>query len=59
MTWLNHDGVAHHLVSDAPLFDTGSIAPNVSVNGKLTKAGTFTYHCVIYPTMVGTIVVNP
>jgi plastocyanin len=69
VTWENGDftssgysggtGVTHHLVSDAPLFDTGNIAPLSTASFTFTTAGTYTYHCMIHPTMVGTIVVNP
>jgi plastocyanin len=69
VTWENGDftsggytggsGVTHHLVSDTPLFDTGTIAPLAVASFTFTGAGTFTYHCAIHPTMVGTIVVNP
>ena len=68
MSWVNGDnnggvygggGVTHHLVSDSPLFDLGLQAPGVSVQFTFTGTGTFTYHCAIHPTMVGTIQVNP
>lgn len=68
VVWANGDhtggsyggsGVTHHLVSDAPLFNTGDIAPLSSAQFVFTATGTFAYHCSIHPTMVGTIKVNP
>jgi plastocyanin len=46
-------------VSNAPLFDTGDIAPLNSAQFVFTSTGTFGYHCSIHPSMTGTIKVNP
>jgi len=59
VTWVNYDSVPHHLVSDTPLFDTGALAPNTTINIRFPTAGTYKYHCTIHPFMVGTITVNP
>ena len=50
--------VTHHIVADDGSFDTGSLGGNATSTKTLT-AGTYSYHCVIHPTMVGTITVNP
>jgi plastocyanin len=68
VVWANGDymgdayggsGTTHHLVSNAPLFDTGDIAPLNSAQFVFTSTGTFGYHCSIHPSMTGTIKVNP
>lgn len=56
VTWVNNDGVAHTATGAA--FDTGPIAPGASASVKMAKAGTFTYHCAIHPSMTGTIIVT-
>ena len=58
VTWFNRDSVSHHIVSDVPLFDSGIItSTSQPYTIQVTKTGTFTYHCMIHPTMVGTIMV--
>jgi len=67
VTWANGDftgdayggtGVTHHIVSDSPLFDSGLLAPFATFQFTFTAAGSYPYHCMIHPSMVGTIVVN-
>jgi len=57
VVWLNRDSLAHHLVSDTPLFETGDIVPGAGAQISVSQSGTFSYHCVRHPTMVGTIIV--
>jgi plastocyanin len=66
--WVNGDestngygtsGTTHHLVSDAPLFDSGNLAPGATFSFTFPAAGSYPYHCSIHPTMVGTITINP
>jgi plastocyanin len=68
VSWANGDvqagsygstGTTHHLVSDTPLFDTGLLAAFARAQFTFTTPGTYTYHCAIHPTMVGTITINP
>ncbi len=57
--WANKDGITHHVVSDAPLFDSGNMSSETTYTFTFTTPGTYTYHCSIHPNMVGTIVINP
>ena len=56
VTWSNNDAVGHTATS-AGAFDTGTIASGSTASVTMAKAGTFTYHCSIHPSMTGTIVV--
>ena len=58
VTWVNNDGVPHRIVSDAPLFDSPSLGGGGTYTFTFTAAGTYTYHCSIHPTMVGTITIT-
>lgn len=58
VTWTNKDGTAHTVTSDAGLFDSGNISDNATFSHKFTTAGTYTYHCSIYPDMTGNVVVQ-
>ena len=51
--------VAHWIVEDSALFDTGTLAAGGSAAHTFTAAGTYTYHCQIHAGMTGRIVVDP
>jgi plastocyanin len=60
VAWRNTDSMAHTATQDAaafgtPLIDPGATSPPVAIS----TTGTFTYHCEIHPSMVGTLVVIP
>ncbi len=55
--WTNQDTVSHHLVFDVDGHDTGEIAPTSIAALSFESNGTFAYHCLIHPRMVGTVVV--
>ena len=57
--WHNLDSI-EHTATLSGTFDTGKIAAFSAHDNAVTmrNAGTFTYHCTIHPTMVGTIIVQ-
>ena len=57
--WTNKDAIAHTVTSDAGLFDSGNIASNGTYSYKFTSKGTYSYHCAIHPSMMGTVKVSP
>jgi len=60
VNWKNNDSIIHTATMDGG-FNTGNIPPLSAHDNPVTfsAVGTFTYHCVIHPSMVGTIVVRP
>ena len=59
VTVANNDSTAHTFTADdGHSFDTGDIDPGSSATLKLSKAGTYRYHCSIHPFMHGTLVVK-
>jgi len=58
VTWVNNDSITHTSVSDSNAWNSGNIAPGASFTQAFQSAGTFTYHCVIHPNMVGTVTVQ-
>lgn len=58
VTWTNTDSVGHSAIADGGTFDTGIIAQGQTGKTTFTKAGTFTYHCSVHPSMKATIVVE-
>ena len=59
VNWHNFDSIEHTATLDG-VFNTGNIAAFSAHDNAVTmsRTGTFTYHCTIHPTMVGTIVVQ-
>ena len=59
ITVTNHDSTAHTTTSDdGKSFDTGNIDPESSATIRLSKPGTYKYHCNIHPFMHGALVVK-
>jgi plastocyanin len=58
VTWTNQDSVGHSATADDNSFDTGVIAQGQSGSNTFTKAGTYTYHCSVHPSMTATIIVQ-
>ena len=58
--WINLDSVIHSIVDDAnPDIDSGELLTGVSCNRTFLTAGVYPYHCGLYPTMTGTVIVEP
>ena len=55
--WRNDDRVTHHVVFDTLAVDAGTTAPGTSSQPNTIAAGTWSYHCAIHPSMVGTVTV--
>ena len=58
LQWTNSDLVAHTVTSDAGLFDSGVIQNQQTFAWTFDAAGTYDYHCTIYPTMIATVCVS-
>ncbi len=58
VTWTNQDSVGHSATADDNSFDTGVIAQGQSGSNTFSKAGTYTYHCSVHPSMKATIIVT-
>ena len=56
--WTNKDVVSHTVTSDAGLFDSGPLKSGDTFSYTFSAAGTFTYHCSIHSTMVGSVIVT-
>jgi len=59
ISWTNTATQNHMAVSDSSVFDSGVILPGGSYTVSFSKTGTYTYHCILHPTMTGTITVTP
>jgi len=58
ITWKADDAVAHQIVADNGLFQSGVLQRGGEYSREFTKAGTYTYHCGIHTDMKGTIIVQ-
>jgi len=58
ITWTNKDGYAHTVTGDTNLFDSGNIASNGTYTHSFATAGTYSYHCMVHPTMTASVIVN-
>lgn len=58
VTWTNQDSVGHSATADDNSFDTDVLAQGQSGSTTFSKAGTYTYHCKVHPSMTATIVVQ-
>jgi plastocyanin len=55
VVWHNSDNVTHHIVLNDGSLDTGDIAPGGSSAALQLAANGANYHCMIHPSMVGSI----
>ncbi len=52
----NNDSTTHHIVQNGGAFDTGNLAPGAtSAPIMIGNSSAMPFHCVIHPSMVGTI----
>jgi plastocyanin len=58
VTWVNNDGAPHTVTANDGSFLSGNIAPTGTFTFTFTKPGTYTYHCLYHPWMVGTVIVK-
>lgn len=57
VTWTNHDSVTHTVTADGGAFNH-TLSPSDTFSFTFTKAGTYSYHCSIHPSMTATVVVQ-
>ena len=58
VTVVNQDPIAHTWTSSTGLWNSGHIEAHKSYSFTFTKAGTYAYHCMIHPYMMGKVVVT-
>lgn len=58
VTWTNNDSVTHTVTENNGAFNSGDLAPGSSFSFTFSKAGTYSYHCSIHPSMTATITVQ-
>ncbi len=58
VTWTNQDGTAHTVTADDGSFDSGNLAQGATFSQTFDTPGTYTYHCAIHSSMIGTITVG-
>jgi plastocyanin len=58
VVWVNKGTFSHTSTSDTLKWDSGAIAPGARFSVKFNRVGTFTYHCMIHPSMLGSVTVN-
>lgn len=58
VTWVNEGNVPHTVTSDDGQFDSGVLMPGDSYTVMFKGQGTITYHCVIHPSMRGSVSVG-
>ena len=58
VTWVNNDSSPHTITSDDGTFGSGNVAPGGVFTYTFTSPGTYRYHCIYHPWMVGTVIVK-
>ncbi len=58
VVWVNNDTTAHTSTANDNSWNSGNIAPGGSFSHTFSSSGTFSYHCMIHPGMVGTVTVQ-
>ena len=58
VTWLNHDGDVHTVVSTTHAFRSPALDTDEAYSYKFTKPGAYQYFCTLHPLMTGTVIVK-
>ncbi len=58
VTWVNDDSAPHTVTANDGSFGSGNIAPTGTFTFTFTTPGTYEYHCLYHPWMVGTVIVK-
>ncbi len=58
VTWVNDDSAPHTVTANDGSFGSGNVAPTGTYTFTFTKPGTYAYHCLYHPWMVGTVIVK-
>lgn len=58
VVWTFRDSFGHTATADDSSFDSGTKSGGATFEHTFDKAGTFTYHCSIHPSMKGTVAVS-
>lgn len=58
VSFVNQSQADHNVIADDKSFSTGVIKPSNETTITFNNPGTFSYHCTLHPSMVGTIVVE-
>jgi len=56
--WVNNDSAPHTVTANDGSLDSGNLAPTGTFTFSFTTPGTYHYHCIYHPWMVGTIIVK-
>ena len=58
VTWSNAGALPHTVTSDTGAFDSGILSAGGTFSTTLSTPGLYAYHCLIHPSMLGTVQVN-
>lgn len=59
VVWKNNDNAVHTATGiNFTGFNTGNMEPGASASYTFNTGGTYPYHCLIHPTMTGTVIVK-
>ena len=58
VSWTNQDSVSHTVTADDGSFSSSNLSQGQIYSFTFTKAGTYTYHCTIHPSMHGTVIAS-
>lgn len=58
VTWTNTGAATHTTTADNGAWNSGPLRPGMTFAQTFATAGTFSYHCMIHPSMLGTVTVT-